>query len=74
MHNAIILHDLIPKLKAPLRGRRFHIREDAVQGEITRLDNGQSNGAADGTGRFPHRYQRTVLEITSKDVDVLKMC
>ena len=51
--------DLIPKLKAPLRGRRFHTREDianAVRREIARLD----NGAADGIGRLPHRWQRTV--------------
>ncbi|PSN54421.1 hypothetical protein C0J52_10983 [Blattella germanica] len=43
-HNANILHDLIPKLKAPLHGRRSHTQEDiakAVRHEITRLDNGQ---------------------------------
>ncbi|PSN41549.1 hypothetical protein C0J52_18696 [Blattella germanica] len=53
-HYANIFHDLIPKLKAPLRGRHFHTRVDianAVQREITRLD----NGAADGTGHLPHR-------------------
>ncbi|PSN43651.1 hypothetical protein C0J52_16661 [Blattella germanica] len=51
--------DLIPKLKASLRGRRFHTREDianAVRHEISRLD----NGAADGITRLPHRWQRTV--------------
>ncbi|PSN46952.1 hypothetical protein C0J52_12565 [Blattella germanica] len=43
-HNASIFHDLIPKLKAPLRGSRFHTREDignAMRREVTRLDNEQ---------------------------------
>ncbi|PSN41973.1 hypothetical protein C0J52_10539 [Blattella germanica] len=53
----IILLDLILKLKAPLRWRRFHTREDianAVRREISRLDNGQwirSVGDEPRTGR-----------------------
>ncbi|PSN35492.1 hypothetical protein C0J52_22305 [Blattella germanica] len=51
--------ELIPKLKALLRGRRFHAREDiahAVQRNIVRLN----NGVADGISHLPHRWQRAV--------------
>ena len=52
-------YDLIPKLKAPLRGHRFRTRDDiaiAVRRLImTNLDHGE----ADGISRLPHRWQCT---------------
>ena len=49
---------MVLKLKAPLRGTRFHTQDIAntVQHEIVRLD----NGAADGIGRLPYCWQLTV--------------
>lgn len=55
--------DLIPKIKEPLRGRRFATREDianAVRQQVTRFTHGAANAEADGIQRLPHRWQRVV--------------
>ena len=55
--------DLIPKIKEPIRGRRFATREDIanpVRQQMTRFTHGAANPEADGIQRHPHRWQRVV--------------
>lgn len=50
--------DLIPKLKTPLRGKRFANREDiltAFRREVAHID---ASRTADGIQRLPHRWER----------------
>ena len=54
-------YDLIPKLKAPLRGHRFRTRDDIAIAVGRRLImTNFSHGEADGIRRLPHRWQRTI--------------
>ena len=50
-------YDLIPKLKAPLRGLRFRTREDIAIAVRRLIMTNFSRGEADG---LAHRWQRTV--------------
>ncbi|GFX62503.1 uncharacterized protein TNCV_413451 [Trichonephila clavipes] len=55
--------DLIPKIKEPIRGRRFATREDianAVRQQVTRFTHDAVNTEADGIQYLPHRWQRVV--------------
>ncbi|GFY05568.1 uncharacterized protein TNCV_4370771 [Trichonephila clavipes] len=55
--------DLIPKIKEPIRGRRFATREDianAVRQQVTRFTHGAASAEADGIQRLPHRWQCVV--------------
>ncbi|GFW14907.1 uncharacterized protein TNCV_1563691 [Trichonephila clavipes] len=50
--------DLIPKIKKPVRGRRFTTRQDidnAMRQQVTRFTNDAANAEADGIQRLPHR-------------------
>ncbi|GFW65576.1 uncharacterized protein TNCV_3549991 [Trichonephila clavipes] len=55
--------DLIPKIKEPIRGRRFATREDipnAVRQQVTRFTHGVANAEVVGIQRLPHRWQRVM--------------
>ncbi|GFU01806.1 uncharacterized protein TNCV_1523121 [Trichonephila clavipes] len=57
--NSLCDSHLNPKIKEPIRGRRFATREDianTVRQQVTRF----THGAADGIQRLPHRWQRLV--------------
>ena len=52
-------YDLIPKVKKPLRGKRFANKQDiltAFQREVSHVSN---THAANGIQRLPHCWQRT---------------
>ncbi|GFV40245.1 uncharacterized protein TNCV_1443981 [Trichonephila clavipes] len=56
--------DLIPKIKEPIRGRRFATREgiaNVVRQQVNRFTHGEANAEAGGIQRFPHRWQRVVI-------------
>ena len=56
-------YDLIPKLKAPLRGLRFRTQDIAIAIAIAvqrLIMTNFSHGEADGIRRLPHRWQRTI--------------
>ena len=48
-------YDLIPKLKAPLRGHRFRTRDDIANAVRRLIKTNFNHGEADGIPRFPHR-------------------
>ncbi|PSN30491.1 hypothetical protein C0J52_18805 [Blattella germanica] len=50
-HNEIILHDLIPKLKAPLHGRHFNKREDIANAVRLALTSSKLRGSAVKNGK-----------------------
>ncbi|GFT09635.1 uncharacterized protein TNCV_4948031 [Trichonephila clavipes] len=55
--------DLIPKIKEPLRGRRFATGEgiaNAVRQQVTRFTHGTANAEADGIQRLPRSWQCVV--------------
>ena len=52
-------YDLIPKLKAPLRGHRFRTRDYIAIAVRRLIMTSFSHGEADGIRRLPHRWQRT---------------
>ncbi|XP_035212735.1 histone-lysine N-methyltransferase SETMAR-like [Stegodyphus dumicola] len=55
--------DLIPKIKEPIRGRRFETRKDianAVRQQMTRFARGAANAEADGIQQLPHLWQLMV--------------
>ena len=52
--------DLIPKLKAPLRGHRFRTRDDIAIAVRRLIMTDFSHCEADGILRLPHRWQRTI--------------
>ncbi|GFW48454.1 uncharacterized protein TNCV_1110131 [Trichonephila clavipes] len=55
--------DLIPKIKEPIRGRWFTIREDianAVRQQVTGFTHGVANAEAGGIRRLLHRWQCVV--------------
>ncbi|GFX14231.1 uncharacterized protein TNCV_1767251 [Trichonephila clavipes] len=48
--NSLCDFDLIPKIKEPIRGRRFATREDitnALRQQVTRFTHGEANAVAD---------------------------
>ena len=51
-------YDLIPKLKAPLRGHRFRTRDIDISVRRLIMTN-FNHGEADGIRRLPHCWQRT---------------
>ena len=53
-------YDLIPKLKAPLRGHRFRTRDGIVIAVRRLIMTNFSHGEADGIPRLPHRCKRTI--------------
>ena len=53
-------YDLIPKLKAPLRGHRFRTRDDIAIAVRRLIMTNFSHSAADGIRRLLHRSQRTI--------------
>ena len=53
-------YDLIPKLKAPLRGQRFRTRDDIAMAVRRLVVTNLSHGEAYGIRRLPHRWQRTI--------------
>ena len=53
-------YDLIPKLKAPLRGQRFRTRDDIAITVRRLIMKNFSHGEADDIRRLPHRWQRTI--------------
>ena len=53
-------HDLIPKLKAPLHGHRFRIRDDIAIAVRRLIMTNFSHGEADGIRQLPHRWQRII--------------
>ncbi|GFU68007.1 uncharacterized protein TNCV_2823501 [Trichonephila clavipes] len=58
--------NLIPKIKEPIRGRRFVIPEDianAVRQQVTRFTHGAANAEADGIQCLPHSWQRVVTGV-----------
>ena len=52
-------YDLIPKLKAPLRGHRFRTRNDIAIVDRRLIMTNFSHGEADDIRRLPHHWQRT---------------
>ena len=52
--------DLIPKLKTPLRGHRFHTRDDIVIAVRCLIMTNFSHGVADSISRLQNRWQRTI--------------
>ncbi|GFX19023.1 uncharacterized protein TNCV_323281 [Trichonephila clavipes] len=55
--------DLIPKIKKPIRGRRFVTREDIandVHQLVTRFTHNAANAEVDGILCLPYRWQRVV--------------
>ena len=55
--------DLIPKLKAPLRGHKFCTRDGIAIAVRRLIVTNFSNGEADGIRRLPHRWQRTIYSL-----------
>ena len=53
-------YDLIPNLKAPLRGHRFRTRDDIAIVVRRLIMTNFGHGEADGIRRLPHRWQRTI--------------
>ncbi|GFV61673.1 uncharacterized protein TNCV_188311 [Trichonephila clavipes] len=56
--NSLCDFDLIPKIKEPIRGRRFAQREDivnAVRRQMTRFTHGAGNTETDGIQHLLHR-------------------
>ena len=53
-------YDLIPKLKAPLRGQRFRTGDEIAIAVRRSIMTNFSHGEADGFRRLPHRLQRTI--------------
>ena len=53
-------YDLIPKLKAPLRGHRFRTRDDIAIAVRCLIMTNFSHGETDGIRRLPHCWQRTI--------------
>ena len=53
-------YDLIPKLKAPLRGHRFRTGDDIAIAVRRLIMTNFSHGEADGIRRLPNRWQRTI--------------
>ena len=53
-------YDLIPKLKAPLRGYRFRTRDDIAIAVRLLIMTNFSHGEFDGIRRLPHRWQRAI--------------
>ncbi|GFS62374.1 uncharacterized protein TNCV_5032201 [Trichonephila clavipes] len=56
--------DLIPKIKEPIRSRRFATQGNiaiAVRQQVTRFIHSAANSEAGGIQRFPHRWQRVVI-------------
>ena len=56
-------YDLIPKLKAPLRGHRFRTQDDIAIAVRRLITTNFSLGEADGIRRLPHRWQRTIASL-----------
>lgn len=52
--------DLIPKVKKPLRGKRFANKQDILTAFRREVAHISESHAADGIHRLPHRWQRTV--------------
>ena len=52
--------DLIPKMKAPLRGIRFRTVPEILQAVDRSIRTINITGAAKGILRLPHRWQRVV--------------
>ena len=71
--------DLIPKMKEPLRGIRFRTVPEILQAVDRSIRTINTTGAAKGTLRLPHRWQRVVIMLvtslkyskTSKHVSIL---
>ena len=55
-----ILSSLIPKLKAPLRGHRFHTQDNIAIAVRRLIMTNFSHGEARGIRRLPHRWQRSI--------------
>ena len=53
-------YDLIPKLKAPLRGHRFRTLDDIAIAVQRLIMINFSHGEADGIQRLTYRWQRTI--------------
>ena len=53
-------YDLIPKLKAILRGHIFRTRDDIAIAVRRLIMTNFSHGEADGIRRLLHRWQRTI--------------
>ena len=53
-------YDLIPKLKAPLRGPRFRTRDDIAITVRRLIMTNFSHGETDGIRQLPHRWQYTI--------------
>ena len=58
-------YDLIPKWKAPLRGHRFHTRDDVAIAVRRLIMTNFSHGEAGGIRRLPHLFS-SLLDITIK--------
>ena len=56
-------YDLIPKLKAPLRGHIFRTRGDIAIAVLRFIMINVSHVEADGIRRLPHRWQRTIVSL-----------
>ena len=64
-------YNLIPKLIAPLRGHRFHTRDDIAVRRLIMTN--FSHGEADGIRRLPHRWQRTIGSLGGISLKACKM-
>ena len=53
-------YDLLPKLKAPLRGHRFRTRDDIAIAVRRLVMTNFIHGEADDIRRLSHRWQRTI--------------
>ena len=53
-------YDLIPKLKAPLRGHRFRTRGDIAIAVRRLIMTNLRHGETDGIRRLAHRWQRII--------------
>ncbi|PSN57940.1 hypothetical protein C0J52_00193 [Blattella germanica] len=53
-------YDLFPKMKEPLRGRRFRTVEDVLQATDRSIRTIQRLGTANGIQRLPHRWERVI--------------
>ena len=53
-------YDLIPKLKAPLRGHRFHTRDEIAVSVRRLIMTNFSHGEAVNIRRLPHHWQHTI--------------
>ncbi|GFS48036.1 uncharacterized protein TNCV_3599691 [Trichonephila clavipes] len=63
LRNSLCDLDFIPKIKEPIRSRRFATREDMANAErqqVTRFLHSAANAEADGIQRLPHHWQRVV--------------